>query len=37
MEQIIADQKARELKIVKAQVVQEYWELIILERLYESP
>ncbi len=37
MEQSIAEQKARELKIDKTQVVREYWELIILKGLYESP
>jgi predicted nucleotidyltransferase component of viral defense system len=36
MEQLIAEQKARELKIDKAQVVREYWELIVLKGLYES-
>jgi len=30
MEQLIAEQKARELKIDKAQVVREYWELMVL-------
>ncbi len=37
MEQLIAEQKARELKIDKGQVVREYWELIVLKGLYESP
>ena len=37
MEQLIAKQKAFELKIDKTQVVREYWELIILKGLYESP
>ena len=37
MEQSIAEQKTRELKIDKTQVVREYWELIILKGLYESP
>ena len=37
MEQSIAEQKARELKIDKAQVVREYWELVVLKGLYESP
>ena len=37
MEQLIAEQKARELKIDKPQVVREYWELIVLKGLYESP
>jgi predicted nucleotidyltransferase component of viral defense system len=37
MEQSIAEQKVRELKIDKTQVVREYWELIVLKGLYESP
>lgn len=37
MEQSIAEKKARELKIDKAQVVRESWEMIILKGLYESP
>jgi len=37
MEQSIAEQKARELKIDKTQVVREYWELIMLKGLYGSP
>ena len=37
MEQLIAEQKARELKIDKTQVVREDWELIVLKGLYESP
>jgi predicted nucleotidyltransferase component of viral defense system len=37
MEQSIAEQKARELKIDKTQLVREYWELIILKGLCESP
>jgi predicted nucleotidyltransferase component of viral defense system len=37
MEQLIAEQKARELKIDRTQVVREYWELIVLKGLYESP
>ena len=37
MEQSIAEQKARELKIDKTQVVREHWELIVLKGLYESP
>jgi predicted nucleotidyltransferase component of viral defense system len=37
MEQIIAGQKAQELKIDKTHVVREYWELIILKGLFESP
>src|SRR3989337_3598124 len=36
MEQIIAEQKARELQIDKTQVVREYWELIILKGLFDS-
>jgi len=36
MEQLIAEQKARELKIDRVQVVREYWELIVLKGLYES-
>jgi predicted nucleotidyltransferase component of viral defense system len=36
MEQSIAEQKARELKIDKTQVVREYWELIVLKGLYDS-
>ena len=37
MEQSIAEQKARELKIDKTQVIREYWELIALKGLYDSP
>lgn len=37
MEQLIAEQKARELKIDKTQVVRGHWELIVLKGLYESP
>src|SRR4030042_6714304 len=37
MEQSIAELKARELKIDKTHVVREYWELIILKGLFESP
>lgn len=36
MEQSIAEQKARELKIDKTQVVREYWEFILLKGLYDS-
>ena len=36
MEQSIAEQKARELKIDKTQVVREYWEFIVLKGLYDS-
>lgn len=37
MEQSIAEQKALESNIDKTHVVREYWELIILKGLYESP
>ena len=37
MEQLIAEQKALEFKIDRTQVVREYWELLILKGLYESP
>jgi predicted nucleotidyltransferase component of viral defense system len=37
MEQAIAEQKARELKVDKTQVVREHWELMLLKGLYESP
>jgi predicted nucleotidyltransferase component of viral defense system len=37
MEQSIAEQKAHELKIDKTQVIREYWELIVLKGLYDSP
>jgi len=37
MEQSIAEQKARELRIDRTQVVREYWELIVLKALFESP
>ncbi len=37
MEQSIAEQKARELGIDRTQVVREFWELILLKGLYESP
>jgi len=37
MEQSIAQQIARELQIDKVQIVREYWELLILKRLYDSP
>ena len=33
----MAEQIAGELKIDKTQVIREYWELIILKGLYESP
>ena len=37
MEQSIAEQKARELKIDKTQVVREHWELTVLKGLYDAP
>lgn len=37
MEQLIAQKKALELKIDTTQVVREYWELLLLKGLYESP
>ena len=37
MEQYLARQKALELRIDQTQVVREYWELIVLKGLYESP
>jgi predicted nucleotidyltransferase component of viral defense system len=37
MEQSIAEQKARELGVDRTQVVREYWEIIILKGLYDSP
>jgi predicted nucleotidyltransferase component of viral defense system len=37
MEQQIAEQKARELRIDVTQVVREFWELILLKGLYDSP
>jgi predicted nucleotidyltransferase component of viral defense system len=37
MEQLIAEQKARELRIDVTQVVREFWELILLKGLYDSP
>jgi len=37
MEQLIAEQKARELGIDRTQVVREHWELILLKGLCESP
>jgi predicted nucleotidyltransferase component of viral defense system len=37
MEQSIAEQKALELGIDRTQVAREYWELILLKGLYESP
>jgi predicted nucleotidyltransferase component of viral defense system len=37
MEQSIAQQKAAELQIDRTQVVREYWELVILKGLFDSP
>ncbi len=37
MEQYLAQQKARELQIDVTQVVREYWEILILKGLYDSP
>ena len=37
MEQVIAEQKARELRIDVTQVVRESWELILLKGLFDSP
>ena len=37
MEQSIAEGKARELRIDITQVVREFWELILLKGLYDSP
>jgi predicted nucleotidyltransferase component of viral defense system len=37
MEQLIAEQKARELRIDVTQVVRESWELILLKGLFDSP
>lgn len=37
MEQVIAEQKARELKVDKTQLVREHWELTVLKGLYDSP
>ena len=37
MERLIAEQKARELRIDLTQVVRESWELILLKGLYDSP
>ena len=37
MEQTLAEQKASQLKIDTTQVVREYWELILLKGLFESP
>jgi predicted nucleotidyltransferase component of viral defense system len=37
MEQTLAEPLARELKIDVTQVVREYWEVVLLNRLFESP
>jgi len=37
MEQLLAERVARELKIDVTQVAREYWEVIFLNRLFESP
>lgn len=37
MEQYLAQQKARELQIDPTQVVREYWEILILKGLFDSP
>ena len=37
MEQILAERLALELKIDVTQVVREYWEVVLLNRLFESP
>jgi predicted nucleotidyltransferase component of viral defense system len=37
MEQYLAQQKARELQIDLTQVVREYWEILVLKGLYDSP
>jgi predicted nucleotidyltransferase component of viral defense system len=37
MEQLLAERLALELKIDVTQVVREYWEVVILNRLFESP
>ncbi len=37
MEQSLAQQKAREQQIDLTQIVREYWEVIILKGLYDSP
>ncbi len=37
MEQLIAEQKARELRIDVTQVVREAWELVLLKGLFDSP
>jgi predicted nucleotidyltransferase component of viral defense system len=37
MEQYLAQQKAQELQIDLTQVVREYWEILVLKGLYDSP
>ena len=37
MEQSLAQQKSREHQIDLTQVIREYWEIIILKGLYDSP
>ena len=37
MEQYLAQQKARELQIDLTQVAREYWEILVLKGLYDSP
>jgi predicted nucleotidyltransferase component of viral defense system len=37
MEQYLAQQKARELQIDQTQLVREYWEILVLKGLYDSP
>jgi predicted nucleotidyltransferase component of viral defense system len=37
MEQLLAERLALELKIDVTQVVREYWEVVLLNRLFESP
>jgi predicted nucleotidyltransferase component of viral defense system len=36
MEQLLAERLALELKIDITQVVREYWEVVLLNRLFES-
>jgi len=37
MEQLLAERLARELKIDVTQVVREYWEVVLLDRLFDFP
>ena len=37
MEQLLSERLALELKIHVTQVVREYWEVVLLNRLFESP